>query len=374
MILNSPSGVLERLEPQGDLLKIDLKSKSFLILNTGNALKLPLYNEFLVGRSLLTAGTKTFTNDTDDNTGLQNLTNSWLAFADSPRNDVLLDASAFSNDGSLSDVTLTEDENGNPYGGMLFDGATSYGLIPNSASLGYAEPVITFSATFKINEYPTLYAGILSRSNDGFSIRLENSGAVYCEVYINEDVEISRGGPVVPLDTFITVTATYDGQTLLIYYNGVQVAELTGVEATTFYAYAAGWYIGRKTGDTFFNGVISRIEIYHRCLLPAEVTALANGQYVDPTGLVASLKTYQPSGFIDFFYLTHKPKALSFVVESDNSISSVSLSPGNGQVFYGRYFCNNLLLDSDADNIPDWLDAGDAGSLTNTLKSYGMIT
>lgn len=63
----------------------------------------------------------------------------------------------------------------------------------------------------------------------------------------------------------------------------------------------------------------------------------------------------QTSSEIDFFLFTHQPKNLSCVVDTGGKITSITLFPGNGQIYHGRITYCNPTLDSDSDLIPDCL-------------------
>lgn len=77
MILPRPSAPFERLEIQGESITIDVSGK-VLVIPTGNQNVLPSFNEFSINR-VFPAGTYSFTDDYNSETGLQNLQYMWVA-------------------------------------------------------------------------------------------------------------------------------------------------------------------------------------------------------------------------------------------------------------------------------------------------------
>ena len=128
MKLKTPSAPFSHVSIMGESISIDT-SADFLILPTGNPVKLPLFNEYALteGRTL-TDGTHTFTDDPDTDTGLQNLIYPWIAVYNSTSN--LVDFFLFTHrpknlvcvvsSGIVTSITLY------PGNGSIFHGQITY--------------------------------------------------------------------------------------------------------------------------------------------------------------------------------------------------------------------------------------------------------
>ena len=171
------------------------------------------------------------------------------------------------------------DSSGENGTGMAFDGMDDYASIPDSSSLGYADPVISWSSWIKLPSSPALSTGaVLSRYYDGFSTQILTTRKVRTEVYINSGTEFSfQSKAVLSTDVWYNLTTTFDGDTLRSYINGVLDNSLSGAAATTFYRYANVWRVGSKIGGTnYFSGSIDEVRIYNRTLSEDEVRQLYN--------------------------------------------------------------------------------------------------
>lgn len=76
----------------------------------------------------------------------------------------------------------------------------------------------------------------------------------------------------------------------------------------------------------------------------------------------------------DFFLFTDRPKNMSCVVDSSGIITSLTLYPGNGNIYHGRIIYSDLTRDSNSSGIPDFLDSSIPGSITTFLQSYDFST
>jgi hypothetical protein len=384
VILSPPSDPLEIIEPQGESITLDVLGK-FLIIPTGASAVLPLYNEFLNGRTLLTAGNKTFTNNTDTNTGIQNMLKSWFAIVDAPRVDVMPDLTGQAN-GAVTAGALAPDSLGNPYGALRLNGSTSQVNLghPAAFNLGTGSFSICWRAKYPQTQSAD-YSAIISK---GFRSGAQNVNSFGITTYgtSTDSLRYYEIGTAGSFATALTLEINIpDGwhnfvfirdvtaDKIFLYDNGSKVYEgayTADVNLTSVYDLT----VGRSSLESSYIGCdITDIRVYTRALTPEEAAAYNSFNNISSTGLAAALTPYQPSGFIDFFLLTNRPTALSCVVDSANNINQVTVSLGNGSVYYGRYFCPNLLLDTDTDNIPDWLDKNTSGSLSNLLEGYGPI-
>lgn len=128
MRLPRPSTPFEKIEPQGEYITLEI-SATHLVLPTGTSTKLPLFNEWTIGRDFLSEGRHSFTDDLDLDTGLQNMATSWVSWFDS--SSTIVDFILFTHrpksmfcvvnsDGTIISITLF------PGNGTLYHGQITY--------------------------------------------------------------------------------------------------------------------------------------------------------------------------------------------------------------------------------------------------------
>jgi hypothetical protein len=313
-----------------------------------------------------------FSNDPSASTGLQNMVKPWLAVLDAPRTDILPDSSGNGNHGVMSNVAMAYDAQGNPYGAMSFNGSSSYVDCGSNSSLTTqgARTVSFFMKSTQLsgNKEPICFrddTGLIFVGNQ--PLLLLNDGNY--SYFTGSDSYFDGTWKHIIFTLAGVGQNDIDNSTLMINGNSINHGTITKTNSPLTW----GTHTIGKGGYGYFNGLIKDVKIWNRILTSDEKTALANGQYVSPTGLVASWKPYQPSSDIDFFLSTYRPKALSYKRDESGSIYEVTLYPGNGLLYHGRITYPNLLLDSDSNLIPNCLEASVEGSLTKFLQSYGMI-
>jgi hypothetical protein len=83
------------------------------------------------------------------------------------------------------------------------------------------------------------------------------------------------GASALPLNTWTHLAATYDGTTLRLFVNGVQVGTLavSGPMATSAGALRIG---GNAVWGEYFSGLIDEVRIYNRALTAAEIQSDMN--------------------------------------------------------------------------------------------------
>ena len=89
-------------------------------------------------------------------------------------------------------------------------------------------------------------------------------------IYLSDEPTTVVGLNPIPLNTWSHLAATYDGQTLRLYVNGVQVgsAAANGTVRKTTYPL----FIGRESlYDNHFAGTLDEVQIYDHALTTAEI-------------------------------------------------------------------------------------------------------
>ena len=143
---------------------------------------------------------------------------------------------------------------------------------------------LTTGMTLEAWVYPTANGGATWRN---VLIKERAGGEVY-NLYANTDTNVptiyavraaqpavpldARGTSQLPLNTWTHLAATYDGTTLRIFVNGVQVGTraVSGALLTSTGALRLG---GNSIWGEYFQGRLDDIRIYNRALSAAEIQA-----------------------------------------------------------------------------------------------------
>jgi hypothetical protein len=184
---------------------------------------------------------------------------------------VVNDVSGHGNNGTISGATWTTS---GKYGNALsFNGTNALVTINNAASLQ-----LTSAMTLEAWVYPTTvdsaWRDVIYKGNDNY----------YLEGTSNNSSRPAMGGTFVgdlygtsPLtaNTWSHLAATYDGATMRLYVNGVQVASRaqTGVIATSTNPLQIG---GDSIYGQHFAGRIDEVRIYNRALSAAQIQSDMN--------------------------------------------------------------------------------------------------
>jgi chitinase len=185
------------------------------------------------------------------------------------------DASGNSNIGTISGATWsTQGHAGNA---LSFDGTNDLVSIADAASLDVTR--LTLMAWVR----PTTLSGwrtaiLKERGSDGLAYALyAHDNAPRPSAYVNTggpDREV-QGTAGLPLNTWSHLSMTYDGTTMRLYVNGVQVATraVTGNILTSTQELRIG---GNLMWGEYFAGLIDDVRVYNRALSAAEITADMN--------------------------------------------------------------------------------------------------
>jgi hypothetical protein len=181
------------------------------------------------------------------------------------------DASGSGNTGTISGATRTVDGR---YGGALsFDGVNDRVTVPHAASLA-----LTTGMTLEAWLAPTSLGGwrtaLLKERTGGLSYALYASDdAAAPTVYGRASAEVGpTGASPLALTAWTHLGGTYDGTTLRLYVNGVQVATqaLSGALAAGTQPLSIG---GNGVWGEWFAGRIDEVRVYNRALTAADIQA-----------------------------------------------------------------------------------------------------
>ena len=198
----------------------------------------------------------------------------------------VLDMSGNGNTGTISGATWTA---AGKYGGALqFNGTNAVVTVPNAASLR-----LTTGMTLEAWVYPTVaptgWKAIVDKNVDGYYLMASSTpnnrpaaGGTWTAGNQN-----TAGPAALAVNTWTHLAATFDGATVRLYVNGVQVASQG---QTTALGPATGTLQigGDAYPGEYFTGRIDEVRVYNRALSAGEIqvdmnTAVGGGPTPDTT-------------------------------------------------------------------------------------------
>ena len=182
------------------------------------------------------------------------------------------DASGKQNTGAISGAQWVAQGR---YGAALrFDGVNDLVSVADAASLD-----LTSGMTLEAWVKPTALSGwrsvVMKEVSGGLAYTLVRARqapkpAAYVRIAGKTASDAASGTAALPLNTWCHLAATYDGATLRIYVNAVQVASqaVTGSIVTSSNPLSVG---GNSVWGEYFAGLIDEVRIYGRALTAAEI-------------------------------------------------------------------------------------------------------
>jgi Concanavalin A-like lectin/glucanases superfamily len=186
---------------------------------------------------------------------------------------VVNDASGNGNNGTINGATWTTS---GKYGNALnFNGSNALVTINNAASLQ-----LTTGMTLEAWVYPTVtgpwWGDVIYKGNDNYYLE----GTSYSSGFPAMGGTLPNAPPlygtaVLALNTWAHLAATYDGATMRLYVNGVQVASRaqTGAIETSTNPLQIG---GDSIYGQYFTGRIDEVRIYNRALSATQIQSDMN--------------------------------------------------------------------------------------------------
>lgn len=185
------------------------------------------------------------------------------------------DATGLGHGGTIAGATWTT--SGKFGNALSFDGVNDWVTIADASDLD-----LTTGMTLEAWVFPTATSGvreILIKEGSGVDVynlyARNGSGRPEVNTFIGGSNRVAQGTTTLTASTWTHVAGTYDGTTVRLFINGVQVATRAagGAISTSTGALRIG---GSSLWGEFFRGRLDEIRIYNRALSAAEITSDMN--------------------------------------------------------------------------------------------------
>jgi chitodextrinase len=197
------------------------------------------------------------------------------------------DASGNGHNGTITSATWAA---AGKYGGALqFNGTSALVTIPDAASLDLASGM-TLEAWVNPSSVSAAWRDVIYKGVDNFYLEATsgNGGVPDAGLIAGGSYADTYGKAVLPTNTWSFLTETYDGSTVRLYVNGIQVASTahTGSIATSTNPLQIG---GDSIYGQYFAGLIDNVRVYNVALSAAQI------QTDQLTGVIVGPDTTPPS-------------------------------------------------------------------------------
>ncbi len=215
---------------------------------------------------------------------------------DAPGSTTARDYSVWGNDGTLVGLdAATAWVAGGPEGGALSPQGMGYVNVPTSASIDSITTEVTLAAWMYLSGPVGMgtYATAISRQIGAgleqhyhLSVNDQKQSILFITTTTGGKYVIG-GPPTIPLQTWVHLAGTYDGTTLRLYVNGVQVASEAGTgpfaAETNPVILSGNGNMDTRTVSEFVPGKLDEVMLYRRALAPDEIARLESGALL-PSG------------------------------------------------------------------------------------------
>jgi hypothetical protein len=185
------------------------------------------------------------------------------------------DSSGTGNNGTINGATWNA--TGKFGKALSFNGSSDWVTVSNSSNLGLTTGM-TLEAWINPSALGTPWRTVILKEQPGeMTYALyANTGAGRPATYVYLGAEVnSTSATALATNTWSHLAATYDGTTLKVYINGVEVSS-QAVSGTMLPSTGALRIGGNSVWGEYFSGLIDEVRIYDRASTPAEIQADMN--------------------------------------------------------------------------------------------------
>jgi hypothetical protein len=240
------------------------------------------------------------------------------------------DSSGNGNNGTLgSSVTWTASGKYNSALNFVGD-ANAYVQVPNSNSLNPGSQ-ISITAWVKATDWAGNRRIVQKGASDNQYRLLVEGGLLKFDLF---GIGTASTATLPTTGVFHQITGTYDGSTIRLYVDGVQVASTTAsgpLAATTDPLFIATKAVGGTLGN-HFNGVLDDVRIYNYALTTGDVSTLATGTV--PNAPSNEQLSASSSSIVNVSFNDNSTNESGFIIErktgAADTYAPVATLPANG--------------------------------------------
>ncbi len=184
------------------------------------------------------------------------------------------DASGVGNTGTITNATWTS---GGRYGNaLLFNGTSSLVTVNDTASLDLTTGM-TLEAWVNPSVVSNAWRDVIYKGNDNYYLEATSRSSSRPAMGGTFSPSPLYGTTSLPVNTWTHLAATYDGATMRLYVNGVEVASRaqTGAIATSANPLQIG---GDSLYGQYFQGIIDEVRVYNVALTAEQIQTDMNTQ------------------------------------------------------------------------------------------------
>jgi Concanavalin A-like lectin/glucanases superfamily len=168
------------------------------------------------------------------------------------------------------------------YNGTTFNGGDWINTAAPSPSSHYQRNHLTVAAFVNVHAYPPGRGQVFGSitfltSYTGWALNALSSGKIHFTLGGASEKTVVSPGTLL-LDTWYHVAATYDGTTMLLYLNGIQVAS-TAFTSSGLFGSTDGVQLGTldiSSSHSYFNGTVDEAAVWAEALTADEIALLAS--------------------------------------------------------------------------------------------------
>ncbi|PIS05270.1 MAG: hypothetical protein COT81_01990 [Candidatus Buchananbacteria bacterium CG10_big_fil_rev_8_21_14_0_10_42_9] len=225
------------------------------------------------------SGPSQFTEDTITGSGQLVLYSNF----DSGFGNIAYDSSGLNNDGSISGATWQK-ENNNSY--LDFDGVNDVVKVPHRSSLNMNDNQVTMAAWVNLDSF-TRFGKIVSKHYSYELLQATGLGGLRIAIQPigGRWHTLDTSNAPLALNTWQFVAGTYDGQTMRLYVNGVEVASKDDVFTIANSAQDISIGANGVNDIEYLDGSMDEIRVYNYALSAFDIEQLYNQGLYKITGI-----------------------------------------------------------------------------------------
>ncbi len=200
-----------------------------------------------------------------------------------PFNGNANDESLYGNHGTVVDAELVADRYGNMNSAYWFNGATSFIIVPDNASLDITSDISIAGWMKKNSDVP--WASMVTKGGDSGALEENNytihNSDVNSVIFTSSLPNTSNGSIAIPLNEWHFITFVRQGTSGKFYIDGISDDVSQNIFEGDFTTNTSSLYIGLDLpGSTeYFHGCLDDIKIFNRALTAEEITLLFSGTF-----------------------------------------------------------------------------------------------